>query len=62
MAEFYGRRYNDIKMMMILLIYVLIICTDSIDSVDQIEYRILTDDVYSLCGVTSAGFCNLVSQ
>ena len=33
----------------------LILCSNEID--DQIEYAILTRNIYDLCGVQSDGFC-----
>ena len=33
----------------------LTLCSDEID--DQIEYAIITREIYSLCGISSGGFC-----
>ena len=52
-SEFSGRRYE-------IMGYVywddLLIYSDEVD--DQIEYVIITREMYRLCGVPSGGFCN----
>ena len=54
-VEFSGRRYEMI-MLVFLVFFIFIHC--SAEVFDQIEYRILTREIYSLCNIASGGFCN----
>ena len=43
---------------MILVNYLLILCSNEVD--EQIEYAIITREIYSVCGISSPGFCTVV--
>ena len=53
-GEFNGRRYETI----VVLTHMYIDVENYSDGVaDQIEYAIITGNMYTLCGVTDPGFC-----